>query len=100
MKKTTKHDQVRVHLKSKRQISSLEAIKLYSATRLSAIIFNLRKSGWDIVSVPMQIKDRNGNTCIYSLYKLNATKEESILQKKYQHAIIPSGNKVEKKSKK
>ena len=101
MKKTTKHDQVKSHLKSKRQISSLEAIKLFSATRLSAIIYNLRrKECWDIVSVPMQIKDRNGNTCVYSLYKLNATKEESILQKKFEKSIIPSGDKLEKKSKK
>lgn len=82
-KRTTKHEQVRLHLKLKKQISSLEAIKLYSATRLSAIIYNLRhKEGWDIVSNPMAIKDKNGNNCLYSLYKLVATKEDSILEKK------------------
>jgi len=65
MKKTTKHDQVKAHLKSKRQISSLEAIKLFSATRLSAIIYNLRrKECW------------------------------------FEKSIIPSGDKLEKKSKK
>jgi hypothetical protein len=71
MKKTTKHDQVRVHLKSKRQISSLEAIKLYSATRLSAIIFNLRKEGYDILSVSNSCYDRNNEICNYTTYKLN-----------------------------
>ena len=101
MKKTTKHEQVKLHLKLKKQITSLDAIKLYSATRLSAIIYNLRhKEKWDITMTPIHIKDRNGNDCIYGLYKLIATKEDSILQKKYEHAIIPAGDKVEKKIKK
>jgi hypothetical protein len=98
--KTTKHNQVKEHLKTKRTITSLEAIKLYSATRLSAIIFTLRKNEWDITTTPITIKDRNGETCTYGKYTLIATPEESILQKKFEHAIMPSGKKTDKKKSK
>jgi hypothetical protein len=97
-KTNTKHNQVREHLKTKRTITSLEAIKLFSATRLSAIIFTLRKKEhWDITMTPIHIKDRNGNDCIYGLYTLVATPEESVLQKKFEKAIMPSGAKTQKK---
>jgi len=39
----TKTRKVLEHLKNKKQITSWEAIQLFRATRLSAIIFNLRK---------------------------------------------------------
>ena len=38
------------HLKNHVGITSMEAIDLYGATRLSAIIFNLRKYGYNIKS--------------------------------------------------
>ena len=80
-KKVTKIWLVKQHLLAKRTITSLEAIKLYSATRISAIIFRLRREsfGWDITTTPISIKDRNGNDCTYGLYTLVATKEESAL---------------------
>lgn len=40
------------HLITKKSITSWEAIKLYRATRLSAIIYNLRKRGYMIISEP------------------------------------------------
>jgi len=82
MQKVTKLQQVKEHLIKKGNISSLVAIEKYSATRLSAIIFNLRKQGYDITTTPMKIKDRNGNDCTYGLYKLISSPETSALNKK------------------
>lgn len=47
----TQTQQVKAHLINKKSITSWDAINKYHATRLSAIIFNLRYSGMDIVSV-------------------------------------------------
>lgn len=66
----TKSDQVKKHLLSKKSITSWEAITLYKATRLSAIIFNLRNSGWDIATNDITQKDVNGNNCTYAKYIL------------------------------
>ena len=38
------------HLKEKNKITSWEAIEKYRCTRLSAIIYILRKDGWDITT--------------------------------------------------
>jgi hypothetical protein len=37
---------------------------------LSAIIFRLREQGHNIVTIPITIKDRFGNSCQYAKYKL------------------------------
>ncbi len=58
------------HLKSGQTITSLDAINLYGATRLSAIIFNLRQRGLNIATLPTTINDRFGNTTTYAKYKL------------------------------
>ena len=42
----SKAKKVRNHLITKKSITSWEAITLYKATRLSAIIFDLKKSGF------------------------------------------------------
>lgn len=55
------------HLKEKGSISIWEAIELYGATRLSAIIFNLRKR-YDIASISHEFTDRYGNTSTYVTY--------------------------------
>jgi hypothetical protein len=68
--RTTKSSQVKKHLENKGSIDSWTAINLYGATRLSAIIFNLRRAGHNIVSQPATIKDRNGNLCNFVIYKL------------------------------
>jgi hypothetical protein len=68
--KISKKKLVKTHIETHKTITSLEAIKLYSATRLSAIIFNLRKSGMDITTKPLHIKDKYGNDCIYAQYIL------------------------------
>ncbi len=68
--KTTKHQQVLSHLRKHGSIDSWTAIELYGATRLSAIIFNLRAKGLKIDSIGCSALDRNSNVCNYTTYKL------------------------------
>jgi hypothetical protein len=68
--KKTKHNQVKSHLIKYGSIDSWTAINRYGATRLSAIIFNLRKKGMNITSVPNSVLDRNSNLCNFVHYVL------------------------------
>ena len=68
--KTTKSGQVKQHLIQKGSIDSWTAIELYGATRLSAIIFNLRGKGMSIESRPRSVYDRNNNLCNFVNYVL------------------------------
>jgi len=70
MKRLTKTQMVKNHLKTGHTITSLEAIRLYNATRLSAIVFNLRQQGLDIATLPVTIKDSFGYPTTYAKYKL------------------------------
>lgn len=81
-KKITKQEQVKQHLLKHGKITSLDAINKYNATRLSAIIFNLRKDNYDITTTPIKIKDCNGNNCTYGLYTLISSPETSALNRK------------------
>ena len=65
--KKGKTARVLAHLKEKGTISSWEAIDLYGATRLSDIIFNLRKR-YDIETILQEFTDRYGNTSTYAVY--------------------------------
>lgn len=65
-----KHQLVKEHLMEHGSITSWEAIQNYGATRLSAIIFNLRKQGYDIRTIMREQSDRYGNTCQYANYVL------------------------------
>ena len=68
MNKTNK---VIEHLKLHGSITSLQAIELYGATRLSAIIYNLRyKYGVNIVSERIEFTDRFGSKSSYAKYVL------------------------------
>ena len=67
---TNKTKEVLKHLQTYGTITSMEAINLFGATRLSAIIFNLRKKGYNIISVDKTTKDRYGHTVPYSEYTL------------------------------
>ena len=68
--KTNKSKLVKEHLLTKGSITSWEAIQLYGATRLSAIIFNLRKNDYDIKSIKVPFTDRFGNTSDFVKYTL------------------------------
>tara|TARA_R110002051_G_scaffold218455_1_gene282301 strand:+ start:102 stop:419 length:318 start_codon:yes stop_codon:yes gene_type:complete len=61
-------DAVLWHLQNKGNITSWEAIKEYGATRLSAIIFNLRRRGYIIHSVPLKIINRFGKSTTIAKY--------------------------------
>jgi hypothetical protein len=66
--RTSKTQQVKTRLIQFGAITSWEAIHLFGATRLSAIIFNLRKKGMDIQSESIEGKDRNGYYTRYVKY--------------------------------
>lgn len=65
----TKHQQVKLHLIQNGAIDSWTAIQLYGATRLSAIIFNLKKEGYNIQSISNTAFDRNNQSCNFTTYK-------------------------------
>lgn len=68
MAKVNKTQLVLKHLKEKGNITSWEAIQKYGATRLSAIIFNLKDKGYLIDSIRMESEDRYGNVSRYAKY--------------------------------
>lgn len=66
-----KHQAVREWLKTGASISSMEAIENFGATRLSAIIWDLRhRDGWNIETVECDGRDRFGNSMRFARYYL------------------------------
>lgn len=62
---------VKNHLEEVGEITSMEAFKRFGATRLSAIIYNLRHNyGMEIGNKTNKIKDRYGRICLYDTYYL------------------------------
>ena len=53
----TKKDKVYMHLKTHRQITSWEAIRLYKVTRLADVIFKFKQDGLEIDTVMVQGND-------------------------------------------
>ena len=70
MSKETHYDRVLKHLQDHRSITSLEAFRDYGITRLSAIIYLLRKDGWSIFSESVGCKNRYGKTVYFAKYVL------------------------------
>ena len=70
MENTNKTKEVLKYMQENEGITSMEAFKKFGATRLSAIIFNLRKRGYDIVTLDMECVDRYGHTVNYAKYVL------------------------------
>lgn len=58
------------HLESLGSITSWEAIQEYGATRLSSIIYNLRKKGYKINTETIKFTDRYGRTAMCAKYVL------------------------------
>lgn len=54
--------------RTKNGITSLEAIEMFGATRLSAIIFALKDKGYIIKDTTEECCDRYGNTARYKRY--------------------------------
>lgn len=63
----TKTGQVLNHLKQYRSITSWEAITLYKATRLSAIIFNLKERGYEFKTIRVENEDTGTHYARYYL---------------------------------
>lgn len=57
-------------LKTGDSISSFEAFKELGITRLSSIIFTLRRRGYHITSTNEKTTNRFGSTVVFSRYKL------------------------------
>lgn len=69
MKRMTQTEAILKHLKENTGITSMEAFEKYGATRLSAIIFSLRKK-YDIIGVPHETTNRYGGKVTYFEYRL------------------------------
>jgi len=78
----TKTEKVKEHLETNGNITTWEAIQNYGATRLSAIIFNLRKRGFNIISNWQYRIDRNGKKSRYVKYELD---EEKMIRENENH---------------
>tara|TARA_Y100001937_G_scaffold31018_3_gene44501 strand:- start:38572 stop:38778 length:207 start_codon:yes stop_codon:yes gene_type:complete len=66
-KKISKQEKVLTHLQVHGSITPLEALEKYGSFRLGALIFNLRKQGYDIET---SIVPKKG----YAKYTYNASK--------------------------
>lgn len=75
MEKTTQMKQVLIHLNTHGSISSKTAFEEYGITRLSAIIWVLRRAGHKINSHLESTKNRYGNHTHYSVYELKGCKD-------------------------
>tara|TARA_R100000734_G_C3312102_1_gene103051 strand:+ start:1563 stop:1844 length:282 start_codon:yes stop_codon:yes gene_type:complete len=64
----TQTDAIKWHLKTYGNITSWQAIKEYGATRLSAIIFNLRDEGYNIITENLEVKNRFDRTVVIAKY--------------------------------
>lgn len=74
-----KTDAVLKHLQKNGSITSWEAITEFSATRLSSIIYSLRKKGYIIKNTPQLAMDRFGNEIqfVRYVYKGERTSENN-----------------------
>jgi len=62
------HTQVLRHLQEYGSITSMDAFTKYHITRLSSIIHNLRKRGYDIRTLMIDGKSALGASCKYAKY--------------------------------
>ena len=70
MGKVSQKSEVLNYLQTHRCITSNIAIEKFGATRLSDIIFRLRKDGYLIKTTDITTKNRYGNSCTYAEYSL------------------------------
>lgn len=76
LKKTQTSEVLNYLMKHKKGITSMEAFEKFGATRLSAIIFNLRHNhGYDIEVEEEKTKNRYGNTVAFTRYRLVGIKK-------------------------
>ena len=76
-KRKNKTSEVLEHLKKYKAITSTEAIEKFGATRLSAIIYNLRNNyGLSIVTFDVPFTDRYGTKTSCAKYVLMSNVED------------------------
>lgn len=68
MNKMNQRQRVLAYIKKFGSISSMEAFQDLGTTRLSAVIFDLRKKGYPIASRTEKVKNRFGETVYFSRY--------------------------------
>lgn len=68
--RVTLQDRVLKYLQEEGSITSMDAIREFGATRLSAIIFNLKKDGYIIRTETETSKNRWGDKVTYARYFL------------------------------
>lgn len=68
MEKVSQTKAVLNYMQTHDGITSMEAFEKYGATRLSGLIFSLKKQGYNIVTEMVECTNRFGNTCHYAKY--------------------------------
>jgi len=70
MSTKSKTQKIKEHLELGNGITQKDAIELFNAYRLSAIIFNLKKDGMKIETVDKSHKNYDGQTVRFAEYKM------------------------------
>lgn len=52
-------------------ITSMEAFQKFGATRLAAVVFDLKESGYNIITIPEESINRYGESVRYARYRLD-----------------------------
>lgn len=73
-----KTKKVYAHLEKYGSITSNEAWEAYGVTRLSAIVFNLRRKGMDIETVNEECTDRYGDSSRYGRYVYHPKEDSDV----------------------
>ena len=68
MSRVTQTSEILKYLKEHKELTSMEAFKMFGATRLAAIIYNLRKRGYKIETFDMESVNRYGEAVRYAKY--------------------------------
>lgn len=72
MDKQTQETRVLQYLNEFGSITPLEALRGLGVMRLSAVIYNLRHAGYDIVTTMVAVKNRYGGTSRIASYSMRA----------------------------
>lgn len=76
MNKKSQTQAIITFLRKNKSITSLQAFNMFNATRLSGIIFVLRKRGFGIETEMVQGKNRYGHSTNYAIYRLTKDIED------------------------
>ena len=77
-KKVSKRDKVLAHLVSGKELTPLDALSLYGSYRLGAIIFDLRKDGYNI-------KTDIAKGTRHAIYSLIKSDNKEVFDSKWQY---------------